>query len=240
MPEEDPLPPMNDDPADSPLANLSSLPDASFHMVLAHLYRAEMNRMTAWRVRLDTTSNWAILLTTGVTTVTLGSERAPHYVLLLGLALIGFCLFIEARRYQHLHHSKWRLQLMERYYFGEVLQPGGECPPLDWRKLLATDLCQPHYTIHWLLAMRLRLRRNYLMLLYFATGIWVTKVFIHPESVSSPAAYYERLAVGSLIPSWLVIVTAVIFVGGATLLAFVTPSEEALEEWTHQKHSTRI
>jgi len=231
---------MTEAPPEQPLANPPGLSDASYHTVLVHLYRAEMHRMTVWRIRLDTTSNWAILLTTGVTTVTLGSETAPHYVLLLGLALIGFCLFIEARRYQHLHHSKWRLQLMERHYFGEVLHPGAEPLALDWQKLMATDLRQPHYTIHWLLAMRLRLRRNYLMLLYFATGIWITKVFIHPHNIESARQYYERLAIGNLIPSWLVIVTAALFVGGATLLAFITPSEEALEEWTHQEHSARI
>ena len=225
---------------ESPLDNPSCLPDASFHVVLVHLYRAEMSRMTAWRVRLDTTSNWAILLTTGVTTFTLGTESVPHYILLLGLALIGFCLFIEARRYQHLQHSKWRLQVMERYYFGEVLDPDRHAVEVDWRRIMSTDLRQPQYTIHWMLAMRLRLRRNYLMLVYFATGIWITKIFIHPGNVTSFAEYYERMEVGSLVPSWLVIITATVFVGGATLLAFFTPSEESLEEWTHREHSARV
>ena len=127
---------------ESPLDNPSCLPDASFHMAMAHLYRAEMNRMTAWRVRLDTTSNWAILLTTGITTFTLGTKTVPHYILLLGLALIGFCLFIEARRYQHLHHSKWRLQMMDRHYFGEALDPDRRPGQQDWRRIMSHDLRQ--------------------------------------------------------------------------------------------------
>ena len=45
--------------------------------------------MMVWRERFDATTNWAILLTTGRTTFTLGSERTPHYVLLLGLAIMG-------------------------------------------------------------------------------------------------------------------------------------------------------
>jgi len=57
-----------------------------FHTAMAHFYRGEMNRLTVWHVRLDTTTNWAIVLTTGMTTFTLGSEKTPHYVLLLGLS----------------------------------------------------------------------------------------------------------------------------------------------------------
>ncbi len=230
---------MEDAPPDSPLDNPSCLPDASYHVALVHLYRAEMTRMTAWRVRLDTTSNWAILLTTGVTTFTLGTKSVPHYILLLGLALIGFCLFIESRRYRHLHHSKWRLQMMDRHYFGEALAPGREGTDPDWRRIMSNDLRRPHYTIHWLLAVRLRLRRNYLMLLYFATGIWVTKVFIHPTNVEDFREFYQRLAIGSFIPSWFVLTTATMLVVGATLLALFTPSEEVLEEWTYQEHSSR-
>ena len=44
----------------------------SFHTAVVHLYRGEMQRMTVWRQRLDVTSNWAILLTVGLTTFTLG------------------------------------------------------------------------------------------------------------------------------------------------------------------------
>src|SRR5512137_1257412 len=95
---------------------------ADFHTAMTHFYRGEMNRLTVWHVRLDTTTNWAILLTTGMTTFTLGSENTPHYVLLLGLAIIGMCLLIEARRYQHVHRSACRLRLLEAGYLrGELL-----------------------------------------------------------------------------------------------------------------------
>ena len=55
---------------------------------VSHLYRAEMNRMSVWRQRLDVTSNWAVILATALTTFTLGSAEVPHYTLLLGLALV--------------------------------------------------------------------------------------------------------------------------------------------------------
>lgn len=86
-------------------------PSPDFHTAMAHFYRGELNRLTVWHVRLDTTTNWAILLTAGMTTFTLGSEKTPHYVLLLG-SIIGMCLMIEARRYQHVHRSACRLRLL--------------------------------------------------------------------------------------------------------------------------------
>jgi len=231
----------NDAPETHPAAldNPSKMEDASFHMAMAHLYRAEMNRMTVWRSRLDTTSNWAILLVMGMTTFALGATQTPHFILLLGLAIIGICLIIEARRYQHLHHSKWRLQLMEQNYFGEALCPGECATSDDWRRVMSADLRQPHYTINWFLAARLRLRRNYLMLTYFVTGVWITKLLIHPENAKSASDFYVRLAVGHFLPCWFVLLSAAAFVSTSTVLAFTTPSEEALEKWTQVKHFER-
>jgi uncharacterized membrane protein len=204
---------------------------------MAHLYRGEMHRMTTWRVRLDATAHWAILLTTGMTTFTLGTTSLPHYILLLGLAINCIFMLIEARRYQHLHHSKWRLRLLEHNYFANQLCPLRTLPEPNWRTQLGVDLEQPHFTISLLMAARLRLRRNYLMLLYFITAVWLTKLFIHPASPNNLGELYRRFAMGDLFPSWFVAGTAGIFVLGASLLAAITPSEEMLEHWTRQQHA---
>jgi uncharacterized membrane protein len=204
---------------------------------MVHLYRGEMNRMTVWRQRLDVTSNWAILLTVGLTTFTLGSPAVPHYTLLLGLALIGISILIEARRYRHLHHSKWRLHLIEVGYFGLFLNPSKEAG-FDWRGILDRDLRHPELLISWLTAVRARLRRNYLLLLYFVTGVWITKLFIHPHSPVSAEEFLNRLSVGDFIPTWFVAVTAPVFVIGATVLAFTCPSSEKLEDWDREQSST--
>ncbi len=202
--------------------------DPGFHNAMAHLYRAEMHRMTTWRTRLDTTTNWAILLTTGMTTFTLGSSAIPHYTLLLGLALLGMCLVIEARRYQYLLHSQWRLHVLEGNYFAGHLVMAPIQSSSTWRSELAADLCDPRLTIRWLTAFRFRLRRNYLMIIFFITGVWLTKVFIHPQGPASLSEFYARLAVSDLIPSWFVAWTAAIFVGASTYLAITSPTEESL------------
>jgi uncharacterized membrane protein len=203
---------------------------SSFDTVVAHLFRGEMHRMTAWRQRLDTTSNWAIVLSLGMTTFALGSERTPPYVLLLGLAAAAMCMLIEARRYQHLHHSCWRLRAIERHYYGGVLRAAREAEP-GWRQELAADLVSPRLRIGLLAAIRARLRRNYLMLMLFITAAWLAKVFIHPASPSSLEEFYGRLAVGGLVPSWAVAVTAAAFVACAVVLALSSPKQELIEGW---------
>jgi len=202
---------------------------------MAHLYRGEMARMTVWRRRLDSTTQWAIILTTGLTTFVLGSLPVPHYIMLLGLSLNTILMWVEGRRYQHLHHSKWRLTLLEHNYFAAQLASARPVEP-TWQAQLTADLQHPHFTISRFMGVRLRLRRNYLMLAYFVTAVWVTKVFIHPASPKSVFEFYERLRVAELIPSWFVVLTAASFVIGATVLALLTPTEEKLDHWSSLEH----
>ncbi len=52
--------------------------------------------------------------------------------------------------------------------------------------------------------MRLRLRRNYLMVIGFMSAVWVAKLFIHPTRATSLSEFYSRLHVGEFIPPWFV------------------------------------
>lgn len=206
-------------------------PPTEFHGAMAHLFRGEMQRMTVWRQRLDVTSNWAILLMVALTTFTLGAPDVPHYVLLLGLALIGISALIEGRRYQHLHHCGWRLYLIELGYFAPLLDASRGAPMIDWRGMLADDLRRPRLLVSWFTATRVRLRRNYLMVLYFVTTAWLTKLYIHPARPESVRQFYDRLAVGELFHPLFVTVTALAFVVGATVLAVTCPAAERIEKW---------
>jgi uncharacterized membrane protein len=202
---------------------------SSFDTAMAHLYRGEMHRMATWRQRLDITTNWGVITALGMTTFALGSERTPPYILLLGLAVVAICLVIEARRYRHYHCSLQRLRLIEQHYFAGMLQPRSSSPDRAWRARLATDLTRPTQTIGFIAAARFRLRRNYLMLAYFITAAWLTKVFIHPSSPRTVAEFVSRLAVGDLIPSWFVAVTAGAFILTSTALAVTSADEDTVE-----------
>jgi uncharacterized membrane protein len=210
-------------------------------MAVSHLYRAEMNRMSVWRQRLDVTSNWAVILATALTTFTLGSAEVPHYILLLGLALVFISILLEGRRYRHLHHSKWRLYLIESGFFANMLYPAKTSEPSpDWSRLLAADLRHTHFSISWLTGMRLRLRRNYLLVISFMYAVWVAKLFMHPTRVADLAEFYTRLHVGEFIPSWLVAATALAFLLTAAVLGLSCPPAEELEDWSIHYHRRRV
>lgn len=208
---------------------------------VAQLYRAEMNRMSVWRQRLDITSNWAIIIATALTTFTLGSAEVPHYTLLLGLVLVLISIVLEGRRYRHLHHSKWRLYLLESGFFADIIQPPTQHDPRpDWRRLLATDLRHTDFSLSWLTAMRLRLRRNYLLVIGFIAAVWIAKLFIHPSRAASLSELYSRMHIGNFIPSWFVAITAFLFLVTAAVLGLTCPPAEELEDWSIHYHEQRI
>jgi uncharacterized membrane protein len=166
-----------------------------------------------------------------LTTFTLGTAEVPHFTLLFGLALIGISVLMEGRRYCHLHHSEIRLYLLESGYFANLLVPADASRAVDWREILADDLQRPRLRLSWYAGARVRLRRNYLMILYFVTAAWITKLSIHPGWPGSLSEFYGRLAVGELLPPWFVAFTALVFVGGATGLALTCPPAEEIEKW---------
>jgi uncharacterized membrane protein len=209
---------------------------AAFNTAMVHLYRGEMHRMTVWRSRLDTTSHWAILLTTGMTTFALGASQVPHFILLLALALNTMFMLLEARRYQHLHHSEWRLRLLEAGYFSGQVEATGRDEA--WRETLAADLRRPCATIGLFAAAQARLRRNYLMLFYFTTAVWLTKLFIHPTSVRDVAELYARLPVAELLPAWFVALSACLFVAALTGVALVRPRRQP-PEWCLERRGSQ-
>src|SRR5438477_5310438 len=75
---------------------------------IVHLYRAEVGRMTAYRQRLDTTTNWAITSSALVTTFSLGNPTIPHAAFLFLMFVNGFFLIVEARRFRVYEAARYR------------------------------------------------------------------------------------------------------------------------------------
>merc|ERR1711998_268668 len=89
----------------------------NYSTAITHLYRAEVGRQCIWRTRLDTSMNWAISVTSGLTALTLSQEHVPHYFFVfISIILTGFCL-IEARKFRYYLNSTERVYLLEKYFF---------------------------------------------------------------------------------------------------------------------------
>src|SRR5438477_12943 len=128
---------------------------------VVHLYRAEVGRMTSYRQRLDTTTNWSITSSALVTTFSLGNQTIPHAAFLFLMFINVFFLVVEARRFWVYEAARYRVLLLEHYFYPEVM---GEGSPRDWRRALIEALRTPYSypPVGMLGAVGWRLRRNYL------------------------------------------------------------------------------
>jgi uncharacterized membrane protein len=179
---------------------------------LVHLYRAEVGRMTAYRQRLDTTTNWAITSSALVTTFSLGNPTIPHAAFLFLMFVNAFFLVVEARRFRVYEATRYRVLLMEHYVYPDLL---GEGSPRDWKPALFEALRTPYSypPVGVLGALGWRLRRNYLWIYAAVLLTWIAKLEISGGGASDLTA---EAAIGRL--SGLV-VWALVVVGYVGLVA---------------------
>src|SRR5438445_8033993 len=144
---------------------------------LVHFYRAEVGRMTTYRQRLDTTTNWSITSSALVTTFSLGNPAIPHAAFLFLMLINVFFLTVEARRFRVYEAARYRVLLLEHYFYPEVL---GEGSPRDWRRALIEALRTPYSfpPVGVLGAVGWRLRRNYLWIYMAVLLTWIAKLEI--------------------------------------------------------------
>lgn len=143
---------------------------------MVHYYRAEMARMASWRNRLDTTSNWAITVTAALLSVSLSTASAHHGVLLFAMVIVTLLLYVEARRYRFYDVYRMRVRQFEKHYFGQMFSGEGTRGAEPWLAMLAQDLRHPKFRITFGLAMRRRLRRNYVWMYVILLSAWVLKI----------------------------------------------------------------
>lgn len=152
---------------------------------IIHLYRGELGRMTVYRTRLDTTTNWAVGTTAALTTFALGQEKAPHFVFLLVIFLDLIFLSMEIRRFRFYEMIRSRVRLLEVGFYAEVL---GQTPRKDWEDAVWQSLKEPKPPITRIQAAAVRLQRHYLGLIGAAYIAWILKLWLQHEAFPQNAA----------------------------------------------------
>lgn len=158
---------------------------------LIHLYRGELGRTTAYRMRLDTTTYWAIFTATGLVFFAMRSAPSSHVIYLLTMLLTLFFLNLEAMRFSIYHLSHLRVRLMELGYFQEVL--GGEAYP-NWQAELAESLRHPQSPLSHLDAIGWRLRLTYLWIYGALLLAWLADLWL----LSQQQSFLQAAAVGRI------------------------------------------
>jgi uncharacterized membrane protein len=238
--EQAALPPA---PAPAPPALLGppvrSLTPSEFNTAMVHLYRGEVGRANVWRVRLDGTTNWAVLTTGATLSFAFGSTENTHVMILINSLLIFYFMYIEARRYMFYDLWRTRVRIMETEFFAEMLTPDREDELENWRQILATDLLHPRFGITLWQALGRRLRRNYIWIFGVLAIAWVVKIVIHPTTPLRLFELYTRARIGP-IPPWVVLLVGVIFNSFIIILALSTLDRGGDEAPTRQEMRRRM
>jgi len=205
---------------------------AEYIAAIVHLYRGEMYRANSWRMRLDNTTNWAILTVAGLLTFTFGDEKHSHWVLLLGLALVAVFHLFEARRFRTWHVWRTRLRMIEENFYGPILRRDPRSPALRWGELVAQDMFYPTYKMGRLQALRARFVRNYWAIYGAILGAWVMKILLTPIPLGTENGLQARLADG-LLPWWSAGIYIALFLAalGALLLVPRRVVESEVDYW---------
>jgi uncharacterized membrane protein len=193
---------------------------------LVHLYRGELYRANSGRIRLDNTTNWAVLTTAGLLTFSFGQGAHTHWVLLMGTGLISVFLGFEARRFRFAHVWRSRVRMIEENFYGPILRRDPISPEREWGTLVAEDLFQPRFKISRMGALRARFARNYWAIYLVLTVAWVIKLLSLPG-----ASMRERLELG-MIPWWVPLAYLGLLASGILWLFIGTPRvSKDLEQW---------
>ena len=196
------------------------LKTSEFVTAMVHLFRAEIQRANVWRQRLDTTTNWAVVSTGAVISISFSQSNVHHGVILLNSMLVTLFLFIESRRYRYYELWSYRVRLMETDFYAAMLVPPFHPSP-EWAESLAENLLSPSFPISMWEALGRRLRRNYFWIYTILAASWLAKGWLFPSSPAGIAEFVQRCAVGP-IPGPTILLLGAIFYGFLIMLALGT------------------
>lgn len=181
-------------PEEREIASEAARDRSDFLSLMGHAYRGELGRTTAWRTRIDRTTNWAVVLTATLLTWAFSVETRPHYVLLVGVVMITVFLGIEVRRYRVYDIWRSRVRLLEENVFANALDPEGVEQP-KWRELLSEDFREPSLKTPIIEAIARRSRRVYFALLTVLIAAWAVRLTVF---ATTQQGYVASAAIGGL------------------------------------------
>jgi uncharacterized membrane protein len=212
-------------PTGAPRFDVSDLTRSEYIAALVHFYRGELHRSTIWRVRLDTTTNWAIISVMGLVTFTFGDLEHSHAPLIVGMLLVLTFMGIEARRYRIFNVWCARVRHLEVNFLTPILQVDMKAVKQGWARLVTEDLLHPRFNMTWQQALRARLLRNYFPLFLLLLVCWLVKVLPgNQPGLPAIAQWIDRMHIG-FISGWITVafvvalysyLVAILFLGGRT------------------------
>ena len=192
---------------------------------MVHLYRGERGRADSWRERLDPTTNWAVVTAGAMLSFAFNTPAHSHVTLLLGILLVVIFLGFEARRFRYFDVWRCRVRMIEENFWIPMLRRNLVSGRADWRELMARDLDRPTFKMRYREAIAIRLRFNYLWILFALVIAWLAKLSIHPVRADTFGRMLDRAAIGPL-AGWAVCLLVALFLAAASALALTARSDD--------------
>jgi len=141
---------------------------------LMHQYRGEVQRLTAYRQRMDMTTNWAVSMTGVLVAFSLGSKDTPHFFFAFVLMLQLFFCFVEARRHAYYVLVRRRCRQLERGMYAHILAP--DLPAMNCRRALRDSYMPDMNLLPFRKSFTQRLKRIYAFLAVATYLGWTFKL----------------------------------------------------------------
>ncbi len=186
------------------------------HPFIFHYYRAEVDRETDWRNRLDVTTNWAIGATAAMMSYVFGNPLAHHAIIIVNFCIVLFFLYVEARRFRYYQILRNRTRMLEKELFGELFsnKPKTESSG-QGLTFLSESLKHPTVTMSRMDSLAWRLRRTYIFILPVLYVFWLSKVIRSAPSQSSFLEIMEQATFlyipGSIVVILFFVVNVILF-----------------------------
>ena len=192
--------------ADSGAADYEStaVSRSEYIAAVVHLYRGELSRATSWRMRLDNTTNWAVITTAGILSLSFRERDSSHVLLLMGMLLVSVFWAFESRRYRFADIWYSRVRKIEENFYGPILRRDPVSREREWGALVAADLFHPRFKISRTEALRTRLIRNYWAIYLVLLLSWLVKLSIHPMRARDWGDIFDGMAIGPASP-WITV-----------------------------------
>jgi uncharacterized membrane protein len=197
--------------------DLEHINRSEFVNAMVHLYRGELGEATAWRSRIDTTTNWAVVLSATALSFVFSDVSSDRHVLILIVSLfITFLMLMEARRYRFFDIWRSRARMIEINFYRPMLDGSSPSMP-EWAEILAHDMEWPHFHMPWWEAVGRRLRRNYQWIYIVLLGSWIVVLMSHPTSTTLLSEIVGRAAIGPF-PGQFVVICVLLFYSALVVL----------------------
>src|SRR3989338_6897379 len=171
---------------DSDVLDLESLPE-SYYGFVYHYYRAEVYRETNWRNRLDTTTNWSIVVTAAMLSFVFSNPQAQPSIILIFFFLFFFFFYTKPRRYRYYSLLRERTRIIEKQILPQIFL--GKAKKLNksrWRERLVKSFTDMKVPMGRLESVAWRLGRNYLLIFPLIFISWLVKIQSFPVPAQTP------------------------------------------------------